>query len=171
MRRIVGVLGILTAATAATEWWRRHRRVGTGFVNRVVDPWLVGHGLVDRARGELGILEHVGRRSGVTRRSPVRPVRMPTGYRIVVPLGGESQWARNVLAAGHCRLQIGSTIVELDEPAMVTPMEVRGVPRLLARAMTWLGVRYLTLHELVPFRDRDGDDSRPAVDPAEAIAV
>jgi hypothetical protein len=37
--------------------------------------------------------------------------------------------------------------------------------------MTWLGVRYLTLHELVPFRDRDGDDSRPAVDPAEAIAV
>ena len=25
----------------AVDWWRRNRRFGADFVNRVVDPWLV----------------------------------------------------------------------------------------------------------------------------------
>ena len=82
-------------------------------MNRVVNPWLVEHQAADRSAGEIGLLEHIGRASGKVRVSPVHPVPIEGGYRIVVPLGAESQWARNVLAAGHCRLQIGDSVHEL----------------------------------------------------------
>ena len=31
------------------------------------------------------------------------------------PLGDHSEWARNVLAAGHCRLQLRDVVYELDD--------------------------------------------------------
>jgi deazaflavin-dependent oxidoreductase (nitroreductase family) len=114
----------------------------------VADPWLVGHGIVGGSAGEIGLIEHVGRRSGTVRVSPVHPVPTERGFRIVVPLGLESRWARNVLAAGHCRLQVGDTVYELDEPALVPPSAIEGVPALARRVMDWLGFRYLVLHRL-----------------------
>ncbi len=150
MRRLVLGLGVVVmAAVAALASWRRHPRVGTRFVNMVVDPWLVRRGIVARSGGELGVLEHVGRRSGVVRLSPVHPVRTETGFRVIVPLGAESQWARNVLAAGHCRLRIGDIVYDLDEPALVVPSSLADQPRTTARLMDWLGFRYLVLHSLV----------------------
>jgi hypothetical protein len=131
----------------AVAWWRRHPRFGTHWVNRVVDPWLVSHGVVDRSAGEIGLIEHVGRTSGIVRRSPVHPVQTPTGYRIVVPLGLESQWARNVLAAGHCRLEVEGVIHELDRPSLVRPSRIDDLPRVSRPLMDWLGFRYLLLHE------------------------
>jgi deazaflavin-dependent oxidoreductase (nitroreductase family) len=115
-------------------------------VNRVVDPWLVRQGVIAESGGELGLIEHVGRVSGTIRRTPVHPVATETGFRIVVPLGDHSEWAANVLAAGHCRLQVGPLVHELDEPALVVPTRVEDLPRELARVMEWLGFRYLLLH-------------------------
>src|SRR5690242_1325525 len=81
-----------TSAIAAIEWWRRHRRFGASFVTRVIDPWLVRRGIVDKTGGEIGLIEHVGRRSGMVRTAPVHPVATEDGFRIIVPLGLESQW-------------------------------------------------------------------------------
>lgn len=146
MRRAVVVLGALGAAIGVgIGWWRRHPRVGAGFVNQVVDPWLVRRGIAEKTRGEIGLLEHVGRRSGTVRISPVHPVPTPDGFRIIVPLGRESQWAQNVLAAGHCRLQVGEVIYELDEPNLVSPTAVAGLPPFTGRLMDGLGFRYLLL--------------------------
>jgi hypothetical protein len=133
-------------ASAGVMWWKGHRRFGSQWVNRVADPWLVSHGIIERSEGEIGLIEHVGRRSGTVRLSPVHPVQTEAGFRIVVPLGLESEWAQNVLAAGHCRLRIAERLYELDEPLLVSPLAVEALSPLIAHVTDLLGFRYLLLH-------------------------
>jgi hypothetical protein len=93
---------------------------------------------------------------------------VPGGFRIDVPLGTASQWAKNVLAAGHCRLQIGDAIHELDEPKLVPATEVDGLPPFVARVMDWLGYRYLRLHQ---FDEHLGSLTSSAVEREESPVV
>lgn len=144
---ILGALG--AAAYAFARWWRRNRRAGTQFVNRIVNPWLDRRGLITGSRGELALVEHVGRRTGTVRRTPIHPMETADGYRIIVPVGEQSEWARNVLAAGHCRLVIGERVLDLDRPALETPSEVPGLPGPVCALFEWLGFRYLRLHNAV----------------------
>jgi len=147
MRRpVVVVVCLLGGAVGAVAWWRRHPRIGVQYVNRVIDPWLMRAGIIQKSEGELALIEHVGRVSGTVRVTPVHPVATADGYRIVVPLGAASQWARNVLAAGHCRLQVGDVVHDLDEPTLVSPVAVAGIPSIAGHLMDWLGFRYLELH-------------------------
>src|SRR6186997_1484859 len=98
------VIGLMSAiAGLAARAWRRNPRLGTAFVNSVVNPALMRRGLSGGRLSEIGTIEHVGRRSGVHRLSPVHPEMTPNGFRVLVPLGARSQWAQNVLAGGGCR--------------------------------------------------------------------
>jgi hypothetical protein len=153
MRRQFIVLGLLGGTVGAVAWWRRHPRIGARYVNRVIDPLLMRSGMIQRSEGELALVEHVGRVSGTVRVTPVHPVATADGYRIVVPLGAASEWARNVVAAGHCRMQGGGVVHELDEPTLVSPITVAGIPPVVARFMDWLGFRYLLLHQ---FAEHEG---------------
>jgi deazaflavin-dependent oxidoreductase (nitroreductase family) len=169
MRTLLIIASAAAAAlVAAMTWWRRHPRVGSGYMNRVVNPWLVRHGVLDHTRGEIGLVEHVGRRSGVVRISPIHLVPTDDGFRMVVPLGVASQWARNVLAAGHCRIQVGGTVQEFDRPAFVAATDISGVPPIVGQVMNWLGFRYLLLHRL---SEHPGSLNQPAIAPAEAVAA
>jgi deazaflavin-dependent oxidoreductase (nitroreductase family) len=105
----------------------------------------VRQGVTGLTQGEIGLLEHVGRVTGTVRVAPVHPVDTDAGIRIVMPLGSESQWGRNVLSAGHCRMQRGNTVLELDTPQVVDPTDIDGVPALAGRLMSWLGFRYMLL--------------------------
>ena len=146
MRRILFLVAVIASVVlGGVAWWRRHPRFGSGWVNRVVDPWLVRQGIVAESEGEIGLIEHVGRTSGTVRVAPVHPVPTKNGFRIIVPLGLESQWARNVLAAGRCRLQVGEVVYELDEPTLISPMLVEELPLAARRLMVWLGFQYLEL--------------------------
>ena len=142
---IAAPLTLVAGAGAAAVIWRRDPRIGTRFVNTVVDPLLLHQGLAGGAVSEIGTLEHVGRRSGVRRRTPVHPESTPEGFRIVVPLGPHSEWARNVFVAGHCRLQLHGIVYELDEPAMVPASAVHDLPWVIRRVMTALGFQYIKL--------------------------
>jgi hypothetical protein len=154
MRRVlILIVAAVAGSYAAAEWWRRNRRTGTRFVNEVVDPWLERQGLVSRSAGELAVIEHVGRRSGTIRHTLVHPEAVSDGVRILVPVGVESQWARNVIAAGHCRMQLGESVIELDEPLLVEPSEVADIPAPVRALYGWLGFRYLVLHR---FAERAG---------------
>jgi deazaflavin-dependent oxidoreductase (nitroreductase family) len=149
MRKLITPASATMAALAAAYLaWRRNPRIGSGFVNRVIDPILLEHGLSGAGRSEIGTLEHMGRRSGTRRLTPVHPVPTDRGFRIIVPLGRASEWARNVLAAGHCRLQLHDLVHELDEPALVEPGAVPGLSTLARLVSSWLGFRYLLLHSL-----------------------
>jgi deazaflavin-dependent oxidoreductase (nitroreductase family) len=175
MRRSLFVAGAVAAGLyGGALWWRRNPRVGTRFTNEVVDPWLVRQGLVDRSEGELALLEHVGRHSGTVRRTPVHPERIQDGIRIVVPLGEQSEWARNVLAAGHCRMQVGAQVLELDEPMLVEPSELGDLPAPVRALYQWLGFRYLLLHrfsESTGALDGTVADDEPRTDGVEATSA
>ncbi len=167
MRRFVGIIAVGAAlgATAgvAIVVWRRNPRLGSGFVNSVVNPSLLQHGLAGGAKSEIGTLEHVGRVSGVVRLTPVHPEPTPGGFRILVPLGPHSQWARNVMAAGHCRLQLRDVIYELDEPMMIAASHADDLPTPVRGVLAALGFEYLTLRTLNCRRGR--------VEPAEPAAA
>jgi deazaflavin-dependent oxidoreductase (nitroreductase family) len=160
-RAFVMAAALGTAVTGGVLWWRDHRRFGAATVNRIVNPWLVREGVSDVTRGEIALLEHVGRVSGTVRVTPVHPVDTPEGVRIVMPLGSASQWGRNVVAAGHCRLQRGETVIELDTPRIVDPSAVEAIPRLAALGMSWLGFRYLLLRR---FDEHEGTLEAPSVE-------
>jgi deazaflavin-dependent oxidoreductase (nitroreductase family) len=149
MRRIVAICGasaVLAAlVTGTVVVWRRNPRIGTTFVNAVVNPGLLRRGFAGGEKSEIGTIEHFGRKTGTRRLTPVHPEPIPDGYRIVVPLGEHSEWARNVLAAGHCRLQLHDHVYELDEPAMIQASDARDLPRIVRGVMQALGFQYLTL--------------------------
>ena len=149
MRKIVTLFALPAvtgaALVAAARMWRRNPRIGTAFVNSVVNPALLRRGLAGYGRSEIGTLEHVGRKSGVRRLTPVHPEPTPAGFRIIVPLGMRSEWARNVIAAGHCRLLLHDQVLDLDEPAMVDAGEAQDLPWPLGRVLAALGFRYLNL--------------------------
>lgn len=145
MRRLMFLAATALGLVIAARWWRQHRRVGTGFVNRTINPWLERHGLISGSRGELGLVEHVGRKSGIVRLTPIHPMPVADGFRVIVPVGERSEWARNVLAAGRCRILIGDRQFELEDPSLETPAEVPDLPRPVRALFGWLGFRYLFL--------------------------
>lgn len=145
MRKELSFVVAAAGLYGAARWWRENRRAGASLVNRIVDPWLERRGFIGGSRGELGLIEHVGRKSGIVRRTPIHPMPTADGFRILVPIGEQSEWARNVLAAGHCRLVLGDRLLELDEPVLVTPSNEHDLPRPMRLLFEWLGFRYLRL--------------------------
>jgi hypothetical protein len=125
LRKLMLIVGALAAAAAgAVVAWRRNPRMGTRFTNEVLNPFLVERGVSGVGRSELGTLEHVGRRTGTRHLTPIHPVSTEDGFRISVPLGAKSEWAQNVVAAGHCRMQLHDTVYELDEPVLLAASEL-----------------------------------------------
>lgn len=112
-----------------------HRAL-TGVHNRYINKVagrLAGH------RGSLADLEHVGRTSGMVRHTPLRAFR--TGDTVVIGLnfGRESDWLKNVAAAGGGRMRLGGEILELGAPRVVPIQEgAQGMPYWFG-----LGLRYL----------------------------
>ena len=111
----------------------------------MLNPFLVERGISGAGRSELGTLEHVGRRSGLRHLTPIHPVSTPDGFQVVVPLGPRSEWARNVLAAGHCRLQLHDTVYDLDEPVLLAAGEMADSGTPAGWILDRLGVQYLLL--------------------------
>ena len=92
---------------------RRIARFNKHFTNR----------LTLRVAGYLpgfAIVSHVGRKSGRPYRTPVNAFRSDGGYIIALTYGAQSDWVKNVLAAGSCELQTRGRRVRLFEPIIVT---------------------------------------------------
>jgi deazaflavin-dependent oxidoreductase (nitroreductase family) len=86
----------------------------------------------------FGILTHVGRKSGKLYRTPVNVFRATEGFLIALTYGRESEWVRNVLAAGACELETRHVLYQLSAPTIVfdptrrrCPLFVRIVLRLI----------------------------------------
>ena len=91
----------------------------------------------DRLPG-FGILTHVGRKSGRVYLTPVNVFRAPDGFLIALTYGRESEWVKNVLAAGECELETRGVRHQLSAPTIVHdptrrrfPLPVRMILRLI----------------------------------------
>jgi hypothetical protein len=178
MRKLLVLSAGVGAVVALVVAWSRNKRIGSGFANEVANPLLVRRGFAGSGRSEIGTLEHIGRTSGIRRLTPIHPVPTETGFRIVVPLGEQSQWVRNVLAAGHCRMQLRDVVYELDEPVLLAAGELPDIAPPVAWILDRLGVEYLVVRRfaeapgrLEPMVDDAGAGSTPAVEEAAPEAV
>ena len=166
------LVGVMAGAVMAVRDWRRGRRAGGAPIGRVrdamngrIDPWLMEHGFAGGQHSEIGTVEHVGRKTGLTHRTPVYPTFVDGRVWIPLPYGEASQWAQNVVAAGYCQLRLHGTVFGLDEPQIVAASDNPKLPRLAARLTGWLGVEYLRLHR---FAERP---EAPTTEPPAARAA
>ena len=95
----------------------------------------------------FAILTHVGRRSGTTYTVPVNIFRDGDRQVIALTYGRESQWVRNVVAAGGCEVLTRGRRMRLRDPRIVhdperslVPAPVR-VPLRLARVEDFMVLR------------------------------
>src|ERR1700739_682369 len=106
---------IAIAATGVLMMRFRKRwlaKINIAFTNRITGlfaGWLPG----------FGILTHVGRKSGKVYRAPINVFRASNGFIIPLTYSGESEWVKNVLAAGKCELKARGNKYQLSAPKVV----------------------------------------------------
>ena len=76
----------------------------------------------------FAVVTHVGRRSGRTYHTPVNMFRDGERYVFALTYGADSQWVKNVMAAGSCEVRARGRTVRLCEPRVFTDPERRLVP-------------------------------------------
>jgi deazaflavin-dependent oxidoreductase (nitroreductase family) len=106
---------IAIAATGVVMMRFRKRwlaKINIAFTNRITGlfaGWLPG----------FGILTHVGRKSGKVYRTPINVFRASNGFIIALTYSGQSEWVKNVLAAGGCELKTRGRKYQLSAPKVV----------------------------------------------------
>jgi deazaflavin-dependent oxidoreductase (nitroreductase family) len=123
------------------RWLASANRRATNRVTGVVAPRLPG----------FGVVVHTGRRSGREYRTPVSVFASDDGYLVALTYGAESDWVRNVVAAGGCELEHRGRRERLDTPAVVHDEARAGVPAPVRAVLRALRVSdFLTLRQAPP---------------------
>jgi deazaflavin-dependent oxidoreductase (nitroreductase family) len=109
----------------------------------------------------FGVLEHVGRQSGMVRRTPLNVFATGDGRWVVaLTYGPEVQWLRNIEAAGKCRMLIRGRWVRMVEPRRLHDPSRDQVPLPVRWALALLRVDwFVELRE--PREDLDAPGARP----------
>src|SRR5437588_761035 len=76
----------------------------------------------------FGVVVHRGRTTQRPYRTPVNVFRRRGGFVVALTYGADSQWVRNVLAAGGCTLVTCGRIWRLTQPRVIHDPEHRVVP-------------------------------------------
>lgn len=114
-------------------------------VNRRVTNRLTG-AAATRLPG-FGVITHTGRRSGRVYRTPVNVFPAADGYVVALTYSADSDWVKNVLAAGGCELEHRGRREQLDALRLVHDQTRRQVPALVRPVLGVLHVAdFLSLH-------------------------
>ena len=108
----------------------RWNKVGLNRVVRHVAPWLPG----------LALVVHSGRRSGKTYRTPVNVFGTEDGFIMALTYGPETDWVKNVQAAGGCELRTRGRVVRVSEPRVYHDETRRGVSPAARQVLRLIGV-------------------------------
>jgi deazaflavin-dependent oxidoreductase (nitroreductase family) len=100
---------------------KRLARFNLAVTNRLTGPFA-------RRLPGFAVVLHVGRRSGRTFRTPVNMFRTGDGYVIALTYGSDSQWVRNVLAAGAVDIETRGRRLHLVAPEVVRDAQRSLVP-------------------------------------------
>jgi deazaflavin-dependent oxidoreductase (nitroreductase family) len=135
----------------APHWLAKANRAGLNRIIRLIAPWAPG----------FGVVIHRGRRSGRTYHTPVNVFRRDGGFVVALTYGRESDWVKNVLAAGGCELQTRRNRYELTSPRLYRDDGRQGVP-----APVRLALGAISVHDFVAL-----DIARPAASSQGATTV
>ncbi|MCI3278305.1 nitroreductase family deazaflavin-dependent oxidoreductase [Streptomyces cylindrosporus] len=84
-------------------------------------------------------LEHVGRRTGRVRHTPLRAFRGADKVVVGLNFGRRSDWLKNVQAAGGCWMRLGDERLELGPARVVTVQQgMEGMPWLFGRLLRYV---------------------------------
>jgi deazaflavin-dependent oxidoreductase (nitroreductase family) len=123
----------------------RLNRAGLNRLTRRLAPWLPG----------FGVVVHRGRRSGREYRTPVNVFPRSDGVRIALTYGADSDWVKNVLAAGSCQLHTRGRYLGLSDPHLVHDPDRGGIRPPERAVLRLLRVSdFLDLRESAAARDR-----------------
>ena len=96
------------------------------FATRLINPaarlfagWMPG----------FGILTYRGRTTGLIYHLPINVFQRAEHYTFVLTYGSESQWVKNVLAAGGCEIRVRGRDIRLVEPELIVNPPWELVPR------------------------------------------
>ncbi|MGH3581783.1 MAG: nitroreductase family deazaflavin-dependent oxidoreductase [Mycobacterium sp.] len=92
------------------------------YTNRVVEPlsgWLP----------LWSVIEHVGRKSGKSYRTPVTAFSTTDGVAVLLPYGTDTDWVRNLTAAGGGRVQMLGRTFAVTDPRVVPTDEALTVAK------------------------------------------
>ncbi|SRR6266581_8638885 len=105
-------------------------KAGLNRLTRHIAPWMPG----------FGVVVHRGRRSGRRYQTPVNV--FPAGDRYVIALtyGPDTDWVKNVLAAGRCELRTGGRVVQLSSPRLFHDQSRPGIRPVERQVLRVLGV-------------------------------
>ncbi|MGO4617221.1 nitroreductase family deazaflavin-dependent oxidoreductase [Nocardia sp. 2YAB30] len=112
----------------APRWIANANRIGLNRITKFIAPWAPG----------WAVVIHRGRKSGRVFRTPLWAFRREGGYVIALTYGPESDWVRNVLAAGGCQLEAGRRRYEVDTPRVYRDESASDMPpfiRFMLRAV------------------------------------
>jgi deazaflavin-dependent oxidoreductase (nitroreductase family) len=118
------ILVIAIAATGILMMRFRKRwlaKINIAFTNRITSlfaGWLPG----------FGIVTHVGRKSGKVYRTPINVFRASNGFIIALTYSSQSEWVKNVLAAGGCEPKTRGKKYRLFAPKVVRDPTRRRFP-------------------------------------------
>jgi deazaflavin-dependent oxidoreductase (nitroreductase family) len=84
----------------------RWNKVGLNRVTKRIAPWMPG----------FGVVVHRGRRSGRSYQTPVNVFPAGNDYVFALTYGPDTDWVKNVLAAGGCNLRTRGRTVRLVSP-------------------------------------------------------
>jgi deazaflavin-dependent oxidoreductase (nitroreductase family) len=122
---ISGAIIIIAIAATGVLMMRFRKRwlakINIAFTNRITGlfaGWLPG----------FGILTHVGRKSGKVYRTPINVFRASTGFIVALTYSSQSEWVKNVLAAGGCELKTRGKKYHLSSPKVVRDPTRRRFP-------------------------------------------
>ncbi|MFZ0664809.1 MAG: nitroreductase family deazaflavin-dependent oxidoreductase [Acidimicrobiales bacterium] len=111
---------------AAGRW----NKAGLNRVTRHIAPWMPG----------LGVVIHRGRRSGRRYETPVNVFTADGGYVFALTYGPDTDWVKNVLAAGGCGLRTRGDTIELVSPRLFHDVTRRGIRPFERQVLRVLGV-------------------------------
>jgi deazaflavin-dependent oxidoreductase (nitroreductase family) len=124
-----------------------------------------------------GVITHRGRRSGKVFRTPVVVRPTSDGFVVPMPWGEQTDWYRNVLAAGECVIRWKGRDYSLVEPEVISDAaKAHGFSALQRVIMARLGInrvlrlRFRSETDMFPARHKvvDGSEQRRSPLPSEA---
>jgi len=119
------------------RWIAHANKIGLNRLTKFIAPWAPG----------WAVVIHRGRKSGKTFQTPLFAFRRGNGFVIALTYGSQTDWVRNVLAAGgceiearQCRYQVGNPTVYRDDSASDMPLFIRFMLRRVLKAPEFLRV-------------------------------